>query len=78
MTASSVLSLSNNVHRARLYLEIDKYSNGFTLEGGWTASAGDKQPYIQVGILLDYNATCICKHVVPKEILVPCSVSLNS
>ncbi|XP_045208431.2 uncharacterized protein LOC123560269 [Mercenaria mercenaria] len=48
LSASSRLSLSNNAHRARLFLEIDKYPSGFTLEGGWTAASNDTQPWIQV------------------------------
>lgn len=48
LSASSALTFSNNAHRARLYLEIKKYPNGFMLEGAWTANTSDKQPYIEV------------------------------
>ena len=48
LAASSSLSLSQNAHRARLFLEIQKYSNGFMLEGAWTANTSDKQPYVEV------------------------------
>lgn len=48
LSASSQVSLSNNAHRARLFLEASKYPNGFYLEGGWTADSKDQQPWLQV------------------------------